>query len=239
MDVLELPRPVINFLRTMAKEGCRYVLSWDMFGGSDSVTLTLTWKLTEDRPQLIKVDEPSSRAIQSVGDDLHVRTNVLPRRARRDEPALVPAIFRSSRGQSLEGTRLMSTKVLSCPPPPSDVVQSTVQHGNPPPPSSAHTHRRRTKQKVHTSTSRSVLPSATMAKNTSSHMRRTEHLVTLNSNAVDDDDDTLDPWVKRFECSLEEYHDDGSTEPSGCHPKMFTAEATVGKVKFKAQPDYF
>ena len=234
MDVLELPRPVINFLRTMAKEGCRYVLSWDMFGGSDSVTLTLTWKLTEDRSQLLKVDEPPSRAIQPVGDDLHVRTNGLPRRSRRDEPSLVPAIFRSSRGQSLEGTRLLSTKVLSCPPP--DSLQSTVQQANHPPLSTAHTHRRRTKQKVHTSTSRSVLPPATIAKNTSSHMRRTEHLVTLGSNA---DDDCLDPWVKRFECSLEDYHDGGLTEPSNGNSKMLTAEATAGKVKFKAQPDYF
>ncbi|CAF1016839.1 unnamed protein product [Didymodactylos carnosus] len=52
MDVLELPRPVINFLRTMAKESCRYVLSWDIFGGPDSVTLTLTWKLIPDEQPL-------------------------------------------------------------------------------------------------------------------------------------------------------------------------------------------
>lgn len=237
MDVLELPRPVINFLRTMAKEGCRYVLSWDMFGGSDSVTLTLTWKLTEHRSQPFKVDEPpsTSRAIQPVGDDQHVRTNGPPRRSRRDESMLVPAIFRSSRGTSLEGTRLLSTKVLSCPPP-SDSLKTIVQHANHPPLSTAHTHRRRTKPKVHTSTPRSVLPPASMAKSTSSHMKRTEHLVTLGSNA---DDDSLDPWVKRFECSLEDYHDDGLTEPSGCNSNVFTAEATAGKVKFKPQPDYF
>jgi hypothetical protein len=51
MDVLELPRPVINFLRTMAKESCRYALSWDIFGGPDSVTLTLTWKLIDEEAQ--------------------------------------------------------------------------------------------------------------------------------------------------------------------------------------------
>ncbi|CAF0763360.1 unnamed protein product [Didymodactylos carnosus] len=56
MDVLELPRPVINFLRTMAKESCRYVLSWDIFGGPESVTLTLTWKLIPDE-QPLSVEE--------------------------------------------------------------------------------------------------------------------------------------------------------------------------------------
>ena len=47
MDVLELPRPVINFLRTMSKEMNRYSLCWDIYGGSESVTLTLTWKINE------------------------------------------------------------------------------------------------------------------------------------------------------------------------------------------------
>lgn len=45
MEVLELPRPVINFMRSISKEMHRYTLSWDMFGASDSVSLTLTWKL--------------------------------------------------------------------------------------------------------------------------------------------------------------------------------------------------
>ena len=48
MDVLELPRPVINFLRTMSKEMHRYSLCWDIYGGSESVTLTLTWKINCD-----------------------------------------------------------------------------------------------------------------------------------------------------------------------------------------------
>ena len=47
MDVLELPRPVINFLRTMSKEMNRYSLCWDIYGGSENVTLTLTWKINE------------------------------------------------------------------------------------------------------------------------------------------------------------------------------------------------
>lgn len=48
MEVLELPRPVINFMRSISKEMHRYTLSWDMFGASDSVSLTLTWKLNCD-----------------------------------------------------------------------------------------------------------------------------------------------------------------------------------------------
>lgn len=47
MDVLELPRPVINFLRTMSKEMHRYFLCWDIYGGNENVTLTLTWKLQQ------------------------------------------------------------------------------------------------------------------------------------------------------------------------------------------------
>jgi len=49
MDVLELPRPVINFLRTMSKEMHRYSLCWDIYGGTESVTLTLTWKINCDK----------------------------------------------------------------------------------------------------------------------------------------------------------------------------------------------
>ena len=45
MDVLELPRPVINFMRSISKEMHRYKLHWDMYGASDSVSLTLTWRL--------------------------------------------------------------------------------------------------------------------------------------------------------------------------------------------------
>jgi hypothetical protein len=51
MDVLELPRPVINFLRTMSKEMHRYALCWDIFGGPESVTLTLTWKMSDGSEQ--------------------------------------------------------------------------------------------------------------------------------------------------------------------------------------------
>jgi hypothetical protein len=52
MDVLELPRPVINFLRTMSKEMHRYTLCWDIYGGNEAVTLTLTWKLQQNNHQL-------------------------------------------------------------------------------------------------------------------------------------------------------------------------------------------
>ena len=48
MDVLELPRPVINFMRSISKEMHRYKLHWDMYGASDSVSLTLTWRLNCD-----------------------------------------------------------------------------------------------------------------------------------------------------------------------------------------------
>jgi hypothetical protein len=48
MDVLELPKPVINFLRTMSSERDRYLLSWDLYGNSTGVTLSLTWKLNVD-----------------------------------------------------------------------------------------------------------------------------------------------------------------------------------------------
>jgi hypothetical protein len=51
MDVLELPRPVINFLRTMSKEMNRYSLCWDIYGGTESVTLTLTWKINYDQAE--------------------------------------------------------------------------------------------------------------------------------------------------------------------------------------------
>ncbi|KAI3388289.1 hypothetical protein SNEBB_003979 [Seison nebaliae] len=44
MDILELPKPVIHFLRSLSKENNRYVLTWDISGGSSSVSLTLTWQ---------------------------------------------------------------------------------------------------------------------------------------------------------------------------------------------------
>ncbi|CAF0848221.1 unnamed protein product [Rotaria sordida] len=144
MDVLELPRPVINFLRTMAKESCRYALSWDIFGGPDSVTLTLTWKLIDDEAQSSMINEtmsspPSSSSSlkqqqqqqqqqqpqQQNYDNPRTRSTIKdsnrpssPRRSRRDENTSinenisVPAIFRSSRGKSLEGSSLQSNKQI-------------------------------------------------------------------------------------------------------------------------------
>ncbi|CAF3561129.1 unnamed protein product [Rotaria socialis] len=131
MDVLELPRPVINFLRTMAKESCRYALSWDIFGGPDSVTLTLTWKLIDDEAQSSIINEtlsPSSLKQQQQNHDnpntcprSAVKENTRsssPRRSRCDENTSanenisVPAIFRSSRGKSLEGSHIQPTKPM-------------------------------------------------------------------------------------------------------------------------------
>jgi hypothetical protein len=60
MDVLELPRPVINFLRTMSKEMHRYVLCWDIYGGNENVTLTLTWKLQQAQQQQQQSGAPAS-----------------------------------------------------------------------------------------------------------------------------------------------------------------------------------
>jgi hypothetical protein len=51
MDVLELPKPVINFLRTMSSEREKYLLTWDLYGDGNSVTLSLTWKLANDNNQ--------------------------------------------------------------------------------------------------------------------------------------------------------------------------------------------
>ncbi|CAF0747116.1 unnamed protein product [Rotaria sp. Silwood1] len=138
MDVLELPRPVINFLRTMAKESCRYALSWDIFGGPDSVTLTLTWKLIDDEVQSSMINEtlsspPSSSLLkqqqqqqqQQIYDNPRIRSTIKdsnrplsPRRSRRDENTSmnenisVPAIFRSARGKSLEGSSIHSNKQI-------------------------------------------------------------------------------------------------------------------------------
>ena len=75
MDVLELPRPVINFLRTMSKEMHRYALCWDIYGGNEAVTLTLTWKLkhdtsTQEENQQIELtdDETETRARAKTSD---------------------------------------------------------------------------------------------------------------------------------------------------------------------------
>ena len=345
MDVLELPRPVINFLRTMAKESCRYALSWDIFGGPDSVTLTLTWKLIDEEPASSLINDASSASSKQpvsfspavpIYDEPHTRSRAgakssqsssSPRRSRRDETAQsnenasVPAIFRSSRGKSLEGSNLQSTKPLAGhhqhvkehhpvsslerntlanhyhPPPPhhhrpkkdskplptpsdqiyghlydtrsaSVVKCATIsslsssspspQPNNNPPLSMAHTHHPRPKAQpppitppTLRKTTRSPAPMTTRPPvtntppSTYARLRRTNHIASPD----DDDDDTLDPWVKRFECSLEDNDLDETTEhfeeKESSAPAPVPNDApdesglTSGKVKFKTKPDYF
>lgn len=90
MDVLELPKPVINFLRTMSKEMNRYSLSWDIFGGSDSVTLTLTWKQVDMKDDI----------------DLYRQNSGLPSDTRKSrsnkEDTFERVDVKSPRGKSLE-----------------------------------------------------------------------------------------------------------------------------------------
>lgn len=367
MDVLELPRPVINFLRTMAKESCRYALSWDIFGGPDSVTLTLTWKLIDEENQssiLNEISSPSPVVKQSNYDDSFIRprstiktstASPSPRRSRRDENltsndhASIPAIFRSSRGKSLEGSNLQSNKINPCQhhqypkdhqhvsslertnlsnhyqhrskktaqtkqlstqsdqnygnlydtrsaavvkcatisslssssPSPQPAINNnnnntvtTPTTTNNPPLSAAHTmHHQRVKQSQSQQTSMTppsvrklVRPVRNTSRTPSSHMSST--YATLKRTNVnnfpvhnddhfdDDDDDTLDPWVKRFECSLEENNDDDDDDDTTEHSddkeqlpinpttlssliNVDDSANTSGKVKFKTKPDYF
>jgi hypothetical protein len=345
MDVLELPRPVINFLRTMAKESCRYALSWDIFGGPDSVTLTLTWKLIDDEPQSSIINEtpPSSskQQQQPIYDDPHIRSrstaknNTLsssPRRSRRDENtyinenASVPAIFRSSRGKSVEGNCIQSNKQMACQhqhakdqqhvsslerptianhyhhhrqkkeqqqqkqaSAQSDQIYGNLydtrsasvvkcatisslsssspspQPTNNPPLSIAHhTHYQRAKQQqsitpptlrkairplANTTSRTTAIPVTSNTSSNYTKLRRTNDITAHDEDDDDDDDDALDPWVKRFECSLEDNDDDETTEHSEeketLAPPATTTEniddsgITSGKVKFKTKPDYF
>jgi hypothetical protein len=252
MDVLELPRPVINFLRTMAKEGCRYVLSWDIFGGTDTVTLTLTWKLNEDESQLSLSKSPQHPPVY---DELHIRNidsaTSSPRRSRRDENTSTSAIFRSPRGKSLEGSKQIACPqqkvsssersfIINRQKKESDPIYTNLCHvkyatnpspsfplNNNPPLSVAHTNYRRAKQQCETPILRKVIPSTPPSKS-----RRINHTATQNNY----DDDVPDPWVKRFECSLEDNsnetieHSDNNTDETGI---------TSGKVKFKRKPEYF
>jgi len=250
MDVLELPRPVINFLRTMAKEGCRYVLSWDIFGGTDAVTLTLTWKLNEDQSQLLLAKSPQ----QQINDDLHIRQNdstSSPRRSRRDENISIP-----SRGKSFEDPNRVSIKQNVCqqsqvsnlersssinrPKKESDPIYANLCNikyvpnplplNNNPILSAAHTHYRQAKQECETPILRKSMPITPIISDTSSNIRQKNIIATRN------DDDILDPWVKRFECTL----DDNTNEPGQeCEDDIDKTGITCGKVKFKRKPDYF
>jgi hypothetical protein len=323
----------------MAKESCRYALSWDIFGGPDSVTLTLTWKLIDEETQSSIINESSStiKSPQSTYDNPRstVKTShpsaSPPRRSRRDETlsqnenASVPAIFRSSRGKSLEG----SNKQTACqhqhskdhqhvsslerstianhyhhrskkgqqqqqppPPPPqkpisaqsdqtygslydtrsSSVVKCATisslsssspspQPNNNPPLSIAHTHHQRAKQQqqsVTPPTARKTLRSLVNTSRTPTFpvattsnytpLRRTNHIARHNDDDDDDDDDdALDPWVKRFECSLEDNEDETfehserkeSLPITPIPDSLNESGNTSGKVKFKTKPDYF
>lgn len=350
MDVLELPRPVINFLRTMAKESCRYALSWDIFGGPDSVTLTLTWKLIDDDLSCTLTNNEGSThqlkhgASNTTVDDSVTRSrsstkttnqcSSSPRRSRRDdninnssENAPVPAIFRSSRGKSLEGNSNKSSytqqqpqqllkehqavvnslerttptnysqvihrqqrkdisKAISSP---SDQIYghlyetrsasvvkcatiSSLSSSSPSPQPNAHssstnvvTQSQRTKSTLPMNTppharkpQRSLINSSRSP--TTKHYstiytksRRNHHMARHDEDEnddADDDDDGVDPWVKRFETSLETNEHQEMSESTGvkdcCAGGSIITEKnlddtglTPGKVKFKSKPDYF
>jgi hypothetical protein len=326
----------------MAKESCRYALSWDIFGGPDSVTLTLTWKLIDDESQSSIINEPSSPSLkqQQNYDDPHIRTRstvknsnslTSPRRSRRDNPTSthentsVPAIFRSSRGKSLEDSCIQSNRQITSHhqhikehqhvsslerptisnqyhhrPRKEQQKQASTQsdkiygnlydarsasvvkcatisslsssspspqpnnnNNNNPSLSAAHTHQPRAKQQQQQSVTPPTIrkpirplvnisrtPTIPDTSSTSSNyakLKRTNHIATHDANLDDDDDDTVDPWVKRFECSLED-NDDENTERSEEKELLPTATTISsindpgnpsGKVKFKTKPDYF
>lgn len=249
MDVLELPRPVINFLRTMAKEGCRYVLSWDIFGGNDGITLTLTWKSNENNDeQLQALKSPSE---QQVHDDLHIARNdssSLARRSRRDEPTATTAaaIFRSSRGKSLENHhphQTASKPMISHPSFISSFERSSIitrekNESDPiyanlsPLKPSNNSSQRPLKQAGDTSILRKVTPTSSIVNETYSKLKRI-NIVNRNEDDDDDDDDErTDPWIKRFDPSLDK-------TPGKSDDEIDKSINPSGKVKFKRKPDYF
>ena len=255
MDVLELPRPVINFLRTMAKEGCRYALSWDIFGGPDALTLTLTWKLTEDQCQSSVVHDMPSQALQAtrtpISDDgqLHMKDSVSsPHRSRRQANNCVSAIFRSSRGKSAQPTNLSldpSNRPLVATLDRSSIRGYQKNHSN-----TLCAHRDRGDRSNHSSPStplntrnssepknipRKYLPSRPVMKTHSASVTRARHIATQD-DGDDDDDNLLDPWVRRLE------HSPSTDRPRTRATSENDASQTntgLGRVKFKAQPDYF
>jgi hypothetical protein len=242
MDVLELPRPVINFLRTMAKEGCRYVLSWDIFGGTDAVTLTLTWKLNDDQ-------SPG----EQIYDDLHIRHTDSPRRSRRDGN-----VSRPTRGKSLESHNQITNKPIVCHPShvstfePSSMINRQKKESDP-----IYANLSHIKYDTNRSTSflannnlslpiastpqrpikqQDDIPVIRKSTQTYSKLKRINHIATRNDDVDDDDDNhTLDPWVKRLDYSQE----DDPIEKSTDDIDKTDVTTTSGKVKFKRKPDYF
>ncbi|CAF2555584.1 unnamed protein product [Rotaria sp. Silwood2] len=263
MDVLELPRPVISFLRTMAKEGCRYVLSWDIFGGTDTVTLTLTWKLNDNESQFSTSKSPQ----QQLCEDLYIHHDdsiSSPHCLRQDDNTSTSTRTRSSRGKSLEGNTLSSTKLI-----PSHQKQvsslerksiinrqkkesdpiytnlNNIQYSTNPSsyfrfnknqlPSSTHTYYHRTKKQNESPIRRKLIPSTSTICNTYPESRRTNY-INIQSDDDDDDGDVLDPWVKHFERSLEDNINNPIAKSDNNINKI---GSTPGKVKFKRKPDYF
>ncbi|CAF0763325.1 unnamed protein product [Brachionus calyciflorus] len=106
MDVLELPRPVINFLRTMSKEMHRYSLCWDIYGGSESVTLTLTWKINcESTSEETNDDFPETGPIKN-----ETKSPKSPRKI----PKKLPKQFQHSKLDTLKTcSRLLSENTTS------------------------------------------------------------------------------------------------------------------------------
>ena len=229
MDVLELPRPVINFLRNMAKEGTRYSLSWDIFGGADSVTLTLTWKLVDERltmkdeipPPLASNTFLNEGALLQLADHSSSQT----RRSRRDEcQTLARPVRRRAKSNLNQGqtASLERTSPLSSDPPlvranatqrpaPSPTRATSSPPSPPPPPL----------QSLSLSLDRSQQHRPARR---SSILNRTNRSPPTQFRRVNDEREE-NPWVKRLESAAKKRTD--------------ATESTQGKVKFKSQPDYF
>jgi hypothetical protein len=45
MELYGLPKPVLNFLRTMSEDKARYSMHWDIHGTADGMVLKLIWEL--------------------------------------------------------------------------------------------------------------------------------------------------------------------------------------------------
>lgn len=237
MDVLELPRPVINFLRNMAKEGTRYTLSWDIFGGSDSVTLTLTWKLVDD-PLTMKNEIllPSSTTTTTLAratlvDDCALQladkssSSSPSRRSRRDEcQTLTRSIRRRTKSNLNQGqtSSLERTSPLSSDP----TLRSNAMQR----PSYSH---------ASSQIQRAISPLPAATQSSSLSLDRSQHRTSQRSSILNRSnrspptqlrrinvDQDENPWVKRFESPTKKRNDSNN-------------EATQGKVKFKSKPDYF
>ena len=215
MDVLELPRPVINFLRTMAKEGSRYTLSWDIFGGSDSVTLTLTWKVIDD-PISMKNEILLPSSHTPIYDDLPLQmrdstASVSPRRSRRTTKSTLTQGHTSSLERNVTQ---------------SDVPLSKRNQQRPSFSNQASLSLSLDRTSARSLTPRKNGPSILNMNNRSPPLRR------MNVMVSREDDDGENPWVKRLESSPDTTID-RSSRKGDC------VEISQGKVKFKSKPDYF